>query len=166
MKLLHQKFPGCIISRNSEIGWPPRSRDLTPLDFFLWCYLKRKVYVNKYATIQQLKDEITHQIGHSQGVIYIVYLEKSKTVAEQHYAESTANCKKNGPIWQRKKRSSMAGQTGRIRLRIATASTVFSRFGPVRLLFNFKLESLSPCRNLDYMRRSSPPRRRTLQTSR
>ncbi len=39
MALLHEKFPGRIISRNSDVNWPPRSCDLTPLDFFLWGYL-------------------------------------------------------------------------------------------------------------------------------
>lgn len=34
--LLRQKFNGNIISRNSEVNWPPSSCDLTPLDFFLW----------------------------------------------------------------------------------------------------------------------------------
>ncbi len=35
MALLNEKFPGRIISRNSEVNWPARSCDLTPLDFFL-----------------------------------------------------------------------------------------------------------------------------------
>jgi hypothetical protein len=63
MALLSEKFPGRIISRNSEVNWPPRSCDLTPLDFFLWGFLKSKVYANKPTTIQQLKDAITHHIG-------------------------------------------------------------------------------------------------------
>ena len=33
--LLHQKFPGLVISRRGDVNWPPRSCDLTPLDFFL-----------------------------------------------------------------------------------------------------------------------------------
>ena len=58
------------------------------------------------------------------------------------------------------------GQISRIRLRTAAPSTAFSRFGPVRLLFDSKLEIHSPGRNLSPMRRLSPPRRPTLQTSR
>lgn len=54
--LLQEKFPGRIISRNSEVRRPLRSCDLTPLDFFLWGHLKTKVYVNRPTTIQQLKD--------------------------------------------------------------------------------------------------------------
>ena len=63
MALLNEKFPGRIISRSSEVNWPARSCDLTPLDFFLWGYLKSKVYANKPTTIQQLKDEIIRHIG-------------------------------------------------------------------------------------------------------
>ena len=63
MALLNEKFPGRIISRNNEANWPPRSCNLTPLDFFLWGYLKSKVYANKPTTVQQLKDEIRRHIG-------------------------------------------------------------------------------------------------------
>lgn len=63
MTLLNEKFPGRIISRNSEINWPSRSCDFTPLDFFLWVHLKSKIYANKPTTFQQLKDEIIRHIG-------------------------------------------------------------------------------------------------------
>lgn len=63
MALLRNKFNGRVISRNGDVNWPPRSCDLTPLDFFLWGYLKEKVYVDKPATIQELKDEIIRHIN-------------------------------------------------------------------------------------------------------
>ena len=44
--LLREKFPGRVISRNGDYKWPPRSCDLTPLDFFLWGYVKDKVYAD------------------------------------------------------------------------------------------------------------------------
>ena len=44
--LLHEKFPGRVISRNGDYNWPPRSCDLTPLDFFIWGYVKDKVYAD------------------------------------------------------------------------------------------------------------------------
>lgn len=62
MTLLNEKFPGRIISRNSDVNWPPRSCDLTPLDFFLWGYLKSKIYANSPTTIQQLKDAIAQHV--------------------------------------------------------------------------------------------------------
>jgi len=42
--------------------WPPRSPDLTPPDYFLWGYLKGRVYRNKPQTIDALKANITEEI--------------------------------------------------------------------------------------------------------
>lgn len=62
MELLREMFGDRIISRNSAFSWPPRSPDLTAPDFFLWGYLKGKVYVNKPETIQHLKQNIEAEI--------------------------------------------------------------------------------------------------------
>ena len=35
IQLLHETFPGRILSHFGDQNWPPRSCDLTPLDFFL-----------------------------------------------------------------------------------------------------------------------------------
>ena len=43
--------------------WPPRSRDLTPLDYFLWSAVKGKCYADKPETIDVLKDNIREAIG-------------------------------------------------------------------------------------------------------
>ncbi|XP_078047551.1 uncharacterized protein LOC144475472 [Augochlora pura] len=58
IQLLHESFPGRVISRFGDQNWPPRSCDLTPLDFFLWGFLKSKVYINKPTTTHALKEEI------------------------------------------------------------------------------------------------------------
>jgi len=42
--------------------WPPRSPDLTPPGYFLWGYLKGRVYQNKSRTIDTLKANITDEI--------------------------------------------------------------------------------------------------------
>lgn len=63
MDILRQKFPERLISRNGIINWPPRSCDLNPLDFFLWGYIKDKVYENKPNSISHLKEAICHIIG-------------------------------------------------------------------------------------------------------
>jgi len=34
-------FPQQVISRFSDVPWPPHSLDLTDPDFFLWGYLKK-----------------------------------------------------------------------------------------------------------------------------
>ncbi|KDR19265.1 hypothetical protein L798_06685, partial [Zootermopsis nevadensis] len=33
---LDRAFPGRRIGRDDPVPWPPRSPDITPLDFFLW----------------------------------------------------------------------------------------------------------------------------------
>ncbi|XP_018359883.1 PREDICTED: uncharacterized protein LOC108759083 [Trachymyrmex cornetzi] len=58
IQLLHETFPGRVLSRFGDQNWPPRSCDLTPLDFFLWSYLKSKVYVNKPTITRALQEEI------------------------------------------------------------------------------------------------------------
>jgi len=42
--------------------WPPHSPDLTPPDYFLWGYLKGRVYQNKPRTMDALKANITEEI--------------------------------------------------------------------------------------------------------
>ena len=47
---------------NSKGIWPPRSPDLSVLDFYLWGPTKQKVYRNKPQSLQDLRDNILHQI--------------------------------------------------------------------------------------------------------
>ena len=60
--LLKSKFGDKLISRNGTVNWPPRSCDLTPLDYFLWGYVKSLVYADKPATIDALEDNIVRVI--------------------------------------------------------------------------------------------------------
>ena len=55
--LLREKFLGRVISRNDDYNWPPRSCDLTPLDFFLWGYVKDKVFADAPQSIQEFKEK-------------------------------------------------------------------------------------------------------------
>ena len=59
---LDSKPPGRWIGRGGPIEWPARSPDLTPLDFYLWGYLKQKVYQKNHATISELCDSIRSNI--------------------------------------------------------------------------------------------------------
>ena len=52
-------FPKRWIGRDGPTPWPPRSPDITPLDFFLWGYVKDKVYSTPVADITNLKARIT-----------------------------------------------------------------------------------------------------------
>ncbi|GFX42701.1 DUF4817 domain-containing protein [Trichonephila clavipes] len=49
--LLKDTFGDHLISRFGPVNWPPRSCDLTPLDYFLWGYVKSLVYADKPQTI-------------------------------------------------------------------------------------------------------------------
>jgi len=55
---LEQKFPGRWIGRRGRIEWLARSPHLSPIDFFLWGYLKNIVYKNKPKSLQDLRQSI------------------------------------------------------------------------------------------------------------
>ena len=56
--LLSQQFDDRIISRHFPFPWPARSPDLTPIDFWLWGFMKSKVYQFHPQTVSDLKDSI------------------------------------------------------------------------------------------------------------
>ena len=58
---LHETFIENFISFKTEKILPSHSPDLNPLDFFLWGYLKDKVYTPKPATFQDLKNAICRE---------------------------------------------------------------------------------------------------------
>lgn len=62
-EILRAAFPGRLISRFGDLHWPARSPDLTVLDFFLWGFLKSRVYVNKPRTLEALKENIRQECG-------------------------------------------------------------------------------------------------------
>ncbi|GFV19854.1 transposable element Tc3 transposase [Trichonephila clavipes] len=61
--LLKDTFGDCLISSSGPVNWPPRSCDLTPLDYFLWGYVKSSVYVDKPQTLDHLEDNIRRVIA-------------------------------------------------------------------------------------------------------
>ncbi|GFX93443.1 DUF4817 domain-containing protein [Trichonephila clavipes] len=61
--LLKDTFGDRLISRFGPGNWPPRSCDLTPLDYFLWGYVKSLVYTDKPQTLDHLKDTIRRVIA-------------------------------------------------------------------------------------------------------
>ena len=57
--LVKSVFGNRTVGRRLAVNWPPRSPDLTPLDFFLWGNLKERVFKDvKATTIRGLKDRI------------------------------------------------------------------------------------------------------------
>src|SRR5215469_7289187 len=63
MTVVRQMFPQHVVSRFGDVPWPPRSPDLSACDFFLWGYLKSKVYVRKPRTVDDLKVSIREEIA-------------------------------------------------------------------------------------------------------
>ncbi|GFV87872.1 putative transposable element [Trichonephila clavipes] len=61
--LLKQKFGDRLISRFAPVNWSPRSCDLTPLDYFLWGYVKSLVYADKPQSLDHLEDIIRRVIA-------------------------------------------------------------------------------------------------------
>ena len=53
-----------VVGLGHDVEWPPRSPDLTPCDFFLWGYIKSKVFVyNPPQTIHDLRQKIINEFN-------------------------------------------------------------------------------------------------------
>ncbi|GFX56096.1 uncharacterized protein TNCV_1954161 [Trichonephila clavipes] len=61
--LLKDTFGDRLISRFGPVNWPPRSCELTLLDYFLWGYVKALVYADKPQTLDHLEDNICRVIA-------------------------------------------------------------------------------------------------------
>jgi len=59
---LTERFGENWLGTNGPIRWPPRSPDLTPMDFSIWAYLKEKVYASTPQTLEILEDRIRQAI--------------------------------------------------------------------------------------------------------
>ena len=58
--LLLKTFGNCVISSGFPNAWSANSPNLNPLDFWLWSYLKAKIFQsdNRPATFSELKELI------------------------------------------------------------------------------------------------------------
>jgi hypothetical protein len=54
-QVIPEMFPDHVMSLRSEHAWPVLSPDLSACDYFLWGYLKTKVYTTRPRTIDELK---------------------------------------------------------------------------------------------------------------
>lgn len=61
-EFLNNIFRNRWIGRRGTIEYPARSPDLTPLDFYLWGYLKGKIYATRPRDIEELKQRIRIEI--------------------------------------------------------------------------------------------------------
>ena len=53
--LLDETFPDKWIGRQGPIEFPPRSPDITPMDFFVWGVIKDSVYSRKPRSVEDLR---------------------------------------------------------------------------------------------------------------
>ena len=63
LDVLRPVFEDSIISCRTDVDWPPRSCDLTPLDYYLWGAVKDKCYADKPQTFDAIEDNIREAIG-------------------------------------------------------------------------------------------------------
>lgn len=57
-EFLVQTFGPRYIGTRGPVPWPPRSPDLSILDFFLWAFLKDKIYQEHNNTVNELRHSI------------------------------------------------------------------------------------------------------------
>ncbi|KFM57593.1 Transposable element Tcb2 transposase, partial [Stegodyphus mimosarum] len=60
---LNDHFTGRWTGEGGPIPWPPRSPDITPLDFFLWGFVKNNVYRRRVSNMDDLKPGMTTAIA-------------------------------------------------------------------------------------------------------
>lgn len=61
--LLHKKINlKFLMRRGGPISWPPRSPDLTPLDFWMWDALKNRVFAWRSRTPGELHQQFSEKV--------------------------------------------------------------------------------------------------------
>jgi len=62
MSVLWEMFPQHI-SRGGDVPWPAHSPDLSACDYFLWGYLKSRIFISKPRIIAELKQNAKEEIA-------------------------------------------------------------------------------------------------------
>lgn len=60
---LNNEYGGSWIGNRGPILWPARSPDLTPLDFFVWGFLKDRVYSKSYENQDALRGAVEEAVN-------------------------------------------------------------------------------------------------------
>jgi len=63
-EFLNKTFPNRWLGRGGPVAWPPRSPELTPLDFYLWGHMKSSVYETKFDSRAALRRRIFAAADH------------------------------------------------------------------------------------------------------
>ena len=61
---LNESFPNRWLRRGGPVAFPPRSPDLTPLDYYLWGHKNTLVYETKVDSRAALRDRISAAAEH------------------------------------------------------------------------------------------------------
>jgi hypothetical protein len=84
-------FPGHHISCSGDFAWSSGCSNPTAPDFFLWGYLKYKVYINQPRTIMQVKDYTGGKVKATNATLLRTFtenfqsrLQKCNTCHEEH----------------------------------------------------------------------------------
>lgn len=78
---LNRKFPNKWIGRGGPHDFPARTSDLTPMVYFLWCYVKNIVYSTSSTKLKNMQHRDRSQTVQSrkptsfQGIIFNVNLQ-------------------------------------------------------------------------------------------
>ena len=60
---LDETYSNLLIGRDGPTLWPPCSPDITPLKFFLWGYIKDRVYTTPVEDCDKLKTRLHAAVG-------------------------------------------------------------------------------------------------------
>lgn len=63
-------FPKYGLVQVVQYLWPARSPEMRPLDFFLWIFVKDRIYVEYVHIIHELKRRITEVIEEGTGEMF------------------------------------------------------------------------------------------------
>lgn len=70
MKFLTGRLPGGLISLEGDLNWLARLPDLASCDFFLWGYLKSKIYNDHLRTLEAPKNNIRANTAETPDIIF------------------------------------------------------------------------------------------------
>ena len=62
MAVVREMLPGHVIFAGGYVAWPARPPDPSVCDYFLWGYLKPRVFLNKPSDINEHKASIQQEI--------------------------------------------------------------------------------------------------------
>ncbi|KAJ3649791.1 hypothetical protein Zmor_021512 [Zophobas morio] len=83
LRYLEEFYDDRIISLRANPEWPPRSPDLTPLDFSVFGWMKDSIYKNRIHTLEELMDKITRFCNENlnEEVLQDIFENKKRRVA-------------------------------------------------------------------------------------